>query len=308
MLRNWVLYYLLFLTQSVHMLALGHFNTLTVVDELPFGWSLRSPESADTDEPETVLLAKSDKLSESAAELAAGLKIGQDIRVFVTTDERGEPYATLETPKVTLGQSAVLMAKDGTKFGAFFDWGLQKDLLVPSAMQETPINPGMRYLVHVYQDEQTDRILGATKLFRFYPEQSPYIKQGQKVAGTVYARTELGFKVLIENSCLGLIFNSDAITKLKVGQTFDFYVKEVREDGKVTLTLQQVNKAGRQQLEQAILDDLAAHGGFSTITDKSPPEAIFEHFKVSKNAYKKALGALYKQRMIVIEDDVVKLK
>ncbi len=296
--------------KSVLMINIGKINTLRVVAQYPFGYALAPLVEADEmaagdfthdidDALQTVTLA--------IDEVESSLSEGQTLDVFVTSDQRGDLYATLKCPLVQVGETKVLKAVSATNFGAFFDWGLSNDLLVPNDYQAQPVNPGMYYVVHTFFDEKTQRVLGATKLHYFLKEGSPYLTQGESVECLVYAKTELGFKVVINEQCLGLIFHSDAFKPLKVGQSTSGVIKTIREDGKVDVVLQRVDKGGRDALQQAILDDLEAHGGISTLTDKSAPEAIYTHFNVSKAAYKKALGALYKQKKITLSPDAIRL-
>ncbi|MCW8108680.1 S1-like domain-containing RNA-binding protein [Alteromonas ponticola] len=270
-------------------------NRLTVSAELPFGFHLSTPEEADR----LVTLMIEDA--------PANIKQGDEVDVFVGTDEHGELIAFPTAPRVMLDEAAVLTAVSVTDFGAFFDWGLAKDLLVKPRQQEFPIHQGMRCLVHVYLDEQTGRIMGATRLHPFYQEQNHYLKEGDEVRCQVYAKTPLGYKILINQNCLGLIFQSDAFKPLQIGDETAGFIKTIREDGKIDVALQPKLHKGRASLEQQILDDLDAHGGFSTITDKSPADDIYKRFNVSKGAYKKALGSLYKQRRITINPNMIKL-
>ncbi|WP_394223986.1 S1 RNA-binding domain-containing protein [Alteromonas gracilis] len=292
------------------MINIGKINTLRVVAQYPFGYALAPLvekhdeqdsviEIDDADDQQTVTLA--------IDEVETSLVEGQQIDVFVGTDQRGDLYATMKKPLTQVGETKVLKAVSATNFGAFFDWGLDNDLLIPNDYQTQPVNPGMYYVVHTFFDDKTQRILGATKLHYFLKESSAYLNEGDTVQCLVYAKTDLGFKVVINEKSLGLIFHSDAFKPLKVGQATDGVIKTIREDGKVDVALQRVDKGGRDALQQAILDDLEAHGGISTLTDKSAPEAIYSHFNVSKAAYKKALGALYKQKKITLSPDAVRL-
>lgn len=280
------------------MIDIGKINPLRVAEELPFGFHLTTGDDNDP----LVLLSH-----EKAADLDQPVKPGDELSVFVGLDETGSLEAWPNAPVANVGDTVVLKAVGATHFGGFFDWGADRDLLVPSGMQETPVNEGMHYVVHIYIDESTNRILGATKLHRFLKESAPYLKAGDAINCIVYGKTELGFKVVIEKQYLGLIFHSDAYKKLRIGQELEAFVKTVREDGKIDVALQRTDKAGRKTLEEAILDDLEAHGGVSTLTDKSKPEEIYSHFNVSKAAYKKALGALYKQRRISIDKTAIRL-
>jgi len=287
------------------MINIGKINTLKVVAEYPFGYALApltdnvdSTDYSSEDMP-TVTLPHD--------EVTTPLEVEQTLDVFVATDQRGDLFATLKPPRIQVGETKVLKAVSATHFGAFFDWGLENDLLIPADYQESPIDPGMYYVVHAFFDEKTNRILGATRLHYFLKEGSAYLSEGENVSCLVYAKSDLGFKVVLNERALGLIFHSDAFKPLKVGQSTDGVIKTIREDGKIDVVLQRHDKETRDALQQAILDDLEAHGGISTLTDKSPPDAIYQHFNVSKAAYKKALGALYKQKKITIGADAVRL-
>lgn len=286
------------------MINIGKINTLRVVAQYPFGYALapcieNEDDTYSDDELPTVTLSHDEVESE--------LSDGALIDVFVAADQRGDLYATLKKPLIQVGEVKVLKAVSATHFGAFFDWGLDNDLLMPIDYQANPVDPGMRYVVHAFFDEKTNRILGATKLHYFLKEGNAYLNEGDLVDCLVYAKSDLGFKVVINEKSLGLIFNSDAFKPLKIGDATQGVIKNIREDGKIDVVLQRADKAGRDTLQQAILDDLEAHGGVSTLTDKSPPDAIYTHFNVSKAAYKKALGALYKQKKITISPDAVRL-
>lgn len=277
------------------MIQVGKTNQLQVAAEFPFGFQLTATGDDDT----TVTLA-----STSAP---PDLKVGDTLEAFVTTDNAGALIAFAQTPLIQIGETRVLRAVNATDFGAFFDWGLEKDLLVPAQYQEQPVNPGMHYVVHAFFDEKTSRVLGATKLHYFLRDKETGLEAGTQVECIVYSKTELGYKVVVNEVYAGLIFHFDAFKPLRIGEKLDAVIKNVREDGKLDIALQRVDKVGRRTLEEAIIDDLEAHGGFSTLTDKSQPDEIYARFNVSKAAYKKALGALYKQRKIVIDKQAVRL-
>ncbi|NDV90083.1 hypothetical protein GTH32_02600 [Alteromonas sp. 345S023] len=285
------------------MINIGKVNTLRVVAEYPFGYALAPLVENDdpwSDSEAVTVTLPHDQVSESLA-------VDSTIDVFVATDQRGDLFATVQPPRILVGETKVLKAVSATHFGAFFDWGLDSDLLVPNDYQDIPIDPGMYYVVHAFFDKKTNRILGATRLHYFLTEGSAYLNEGDTVECLVYSKSDLGFKVVINEKYLGLIFHSDAFKPLKIGEKTDGIIKNIREDGKIDVSLQRQDKAGRSELQQAILDDLEAHGGVSTLTDKSAPDAIYQHFNVSKAAYKKALGALYKQKKITINPDAIRL-
>lgn len=275
------------------MLKIGQINPLKVVGEFPFGYQLSHSE----DDRSIVLSEETDQ----------PLAVDSEVQAMVYTGENGQLAASLATPKITTGQVKVLKAVGVTDFAAFFDWGLPRDLMVPRQNQAMPVNQGMLYPVYLYFDEATSRLLGTTKLHPFLSENGVYFSPGQEVDLIVCGQTDLGYKVVINQTHLGLVFSSDAFKTLRVGDETTGYIKQIREDGKIDVVLQQVNASGRDALQQAILDDLEAHGGFSTLTDKSPPEEIYAHFNVSKAAYKRALGALYKQHKIKLDKQKITL-
>ncbi|MDC8831229.1 CvfB family protein [Alteromonas gilva] len=275
------------------MLKIGQINPLVVVGEFPFGYQLLHPE----DERPVVL----------AEAVESPLAVDSQIEAMVYTGENGQLTASLAAPKITTGQVKVLKAVGVTDFAAFFDWGLPRDLMVPRQNQASPVSQGMVYPVYLYFDEATQRLLGSTKLHHHLSESGVYYSPGQEVELIVCGQTDLGYKVVINQTHLGLVFASDAFKKLKVGDETTGFIKQVREDGKIDVVLQQVNATARDSLQQAILDDLEAHDGFSTLTDKSPPEEIYARFNVSKAAYKRALGALYKQHKIQLDKQKVTL-
>ncbi|QJR79428.1 hypothetical protein CA267_000750 [Alteromonas pelagimontana] len=277
------------------MINVGKLNRLIVKAEFPFGFHL----STQDDDERLITLP--------ATRAPKGMKVGDEIEAFVATDEDRQLVAYLGKPKLEAGETAVLKATGATHFGAFFDWGLEKDLLVPVNFQEKPINPGMHYVVHAFYDEESGRVLGATRLHYFLNEAAHELNEGDDVDCLVYSRTDLGFKVVINQRYLGVIFHSDAYKSLNVGSQTAGVIKHVRDDGKIDVVLQRVDSKGRKNLEEAIIEDLKAHGGLSTLTDKSPPDEIYARFDVSKAAYKKALGALYKQKRIVIDKQAVRL-
>ena len=281
------------------MIQVGKINALLVSGQFPFGFQLRDPQAEDQFDEQTVTLLSSDA--------PADTRPGQTLEVFVLPDETGALIAKATPPSIVVGQTKVLRAVNATHFGAFFDWGLDKDLLVPTQYQEASIDPGRYYVVHAFYDTKTNRILGATRLHYFLEEHNDDLTEKQNVSAVVYAKTELGFKVMVDERFTGVIFHSDAFKPLKIGEQVEAIVKEIRPDGKLNIALQRTDKVGRSSLEDAIIEDLEAHGGVSTLTDKSAPDEIYSRFQVSKAAYKKALGALYKQRKIVIDKQAVRL-
>jgi len=275
------------------MAELGRLNTLNVLKKLDFGVYL------DADYLGEVLLP--------SRYVPEGLAVGDDVEVFLYLDSEDQPIATTEKPQVMVGEAALLTVKDVNNIGAFLDWGLSKDLLVPFSEQQRPMEKGKSYIVYVYVDDITERITASSKIDRFLADSSPYFKAGQAVDLLICGRSDLGFKAVVDGKVLGLIFNSDAIRPLRYGMQLNGFVKNVRGDKKLDLCLQQTNKAALDDLSEKVLAYIESQGGTTELTDKSKPEDIADVFGVSKGSYKKALGKLYKQRLIEIKPTYVSL-
>lgn len=235
------------------------------------------------------------------------VSVGDEVDVFLYFDSDDLLIATTETPKVQVGNCALLKVIDTNRVGAFLDWGLPKDLLVPFNEQQHPMKLGNSYVVYVSYDQQTNRILASSKLSRYLDEQSAWLKPRQAVELMICDRSELGFKAIIDGRYLGLIFHGDAFRPLSIGEKLPGFVKGIREDGKIDLIISQHSSQGDTSLEKQILAYLKARGGQGELTDKSAPESIYNQFKVSKKKYKNALGALYKNKQILIYPDKISL-
>ena len=275
------------------MLKIGQKNRLRIVKSVDFGVYLDGGGRGE------ILLPRR-YLPETWA-------VGDELEVFIYLDSEDQLIATTQRPRIMVGQCAYLKAKAVDKIGAFLDWGLSKDLLVPFGEQVTRMKEGNDYVVYCYLDEDSERIAATTRLHKYLDEDGDDFEPKQAVKLLICGRTDMGYKAVINNTHLGLIYKDDAFKPLKYGQKLDGYIKVIREDGKIDLCLQLPGQAAKKELADQILDDLKAQGGVSTLTDKSPPEQIYEKYNVSKGSYKKALGALYKRRMIVIEKDQIKL-
>jgi len=275
------------------MAELGRINNLQVLRSVDFGLYL------DADELDSILLP--------IRYVPEGAKVGDWLDVFIYLDSEDRLICTTETPRVKVGECANLKVVSTTPIGAFVDWGLSKDLLVPFGEQVKPMEVGQSYPVFAFIDPRTKRITGSTKIGRHLSEKALYLAPEQPVEFLIYQRTDLGYMGVIENRCLGLLFHQDILQPIDIGQRLKGFVKEIRIDKKVTLCLQLQGQEARDELSQQILDDLKASGGTSTLTDKSSPDAIYKKFNASKASYKRALGALYKQRLIKIEKDKVTL-
>lgn len=276
------------------MITIGTFNNLQVVKQVDFGVYL------DGDDLDTILLPK--RYVPNVCE------IGDWIDVFLYFDSDDLLIATTEKPKVEVGCCEMLKVVDINHAGAFMDWGLPKDLLVPYNEQQKPMEVGYSYVVYVYHDEASDRIAASTKLSHHLDEQPVWLKPRQSVNLQIASRTELGYKAIIDDKYLGLLFRADAYRPLKIGERLPGFVKSIRSDGKIDLLISQATLQGDHELSQQIVQYLTDQGGTSTLTDKSDPEEIYRVFKVSKKKYKQALGNLYKSRKITITPGLVQLE
>ena len=274
-------------------IEIGKFNNLQVVKIADHGVYL------DGGEEGTILLPN--------RYVSEGLDIDDWVEVFLYFDSDDLLIATTETPKALVGSVELLKVIDTNRVGAFLDWGLPKDLLVPFSEQQHPMREGESYMVYIFHDHNTDRILASSKLNRYFDEEPTNLELRQKVDLRVTDKTELGYKVLINNQCLGLIFHGDAFRSLALGERLPGYIKTIREDGKIDVIISQHSSIGNNGLEDQILAYLKASGGESNLTDKSEPDLIYNQFKVSKKKYKNALGALYKRKMIVITREKISL-
>ncbi len=277
-------------------IQLGRTYRLRVVKEVPFGVYLDARELGE------ILLP--------ARYVPKRCRVGEEIRVFLYLDSDDTPIATTLRPKVEVGRCAHLKAAEVNRVGAFLDWGLSKDLLVPFSEQRVPMQEGRSYTVYVYQDEQSGRIAASSKLSHFLPETDTdeHFRRGQGVELLLCSRTDLGLKAVIDGTHLGMLFKSDLIHPLKVGQRVQGFVKAIRPDGKIDLALQPVGRQAHDELLERILEALNQTGGESSLTDKSSPEEIYRRFGVSKANYKRALGRLLKSGLIDLTKERITLK
>jgi len=209
-------------------------------------------------------------------------------------------------PLAQLGECALLKTVTVTKTGAFMDCGLERDLLVPVSQQLTPMSEGQSYVVYLFLDPQ-QQVIGSTKLHKFLDERAKNMAAGDPVDLLIVNDTELGYKAVVNGSHLGLLYRSEVFQDLQPGDKVKGFIKSIREDKKIDLSLQKQNQKARDELTDRIIAFLEASGGTSSLTDYSPPHAIYKQYGVSKGNYKKALGQLYKQRRISVEKDKITL-
>lgn len=275
-------------------IKVGRINILRVAKRLPFGSYLVAAS-----EKQEILLPKRYE--------PENCKVDDLLKVFVYYDSEDRIIATTETPLAQVDECAYLKVVDVNKVGAFMDMGLTKDLFVPFAEQQSRMRTGQSYVVHLYLDEHSGRIMASSKLDKFLLETTHYHKAGQQVDLMIFAKTKLGYKAAIGSTYQGLLYDNEIYQPVKIGDKLKGYIKHIRNDKKIDLSLQQPPERTRAELANRILNYLKEHNGSIHLTDKSSPEEIYKQFGVSKKAYKKALGALYKRRHIVIQKDQIKL-
>jgi predicted RNA-binding protein (virulence factor B family) len=275
------------------MAQVGRFNKLEVVKEVDFGVYL------DGGELDTILLPQ--------RYVPEGCEVGDWVDVFLYFDSEDLLIATTETPRVEVGRCEMLKVIDINNAGAFMDWGLPKDLLVPYSEQLKPMEVGYSYVVYVFHDQDSDRIAASTRLQDYLAEESVWVKPRQAVDLLIAGRTDLGYKAVINDQYLGLIFRDDAFRPLKVGERLPGFIKNIRTDGKIDLVISQGTLQGDHDLGEQIIESLRATDGVSTLTDKSDPDLIYRTFKVSKKKYKQALGSLYRSKRILLSAEKIQL-
>jgi len=280
--------------KRLFMAEIGKLNTLRVVKEVDFGLYLDGGEHGE------ILLPKR-YVPENA-------KPEDILEVFIYLDSEDRIIATTETPHIMLGEFACLKAVAVSSMGAFLDWGLMKDLFVPFREQKLKMEEGRWYIVTVYLDSETKRLVASAKIEKFLDNIPPDYEAGQEVDLLIVGETDLGFNAIINNQHLGVIYKNEIFQPLRKGERIKGYIKKIREDEKIDLLLQKPGYAKVDDISMKIVNVLKSHDGYLPVTDKSDPDTIYELFGVSKKTYKKAIGALFKFRLIDIEDKGIRLK
>lgn len=275
-------------------MEIGKINKLTVARATDNGYYL-------VDEYENEVLLPNAYINDN-------LKIEDDIEVFIYKDSEDRIVAVTSKPYVLLEQFAYLKVKDVNQYGAFMDWGLPKDLMVPFAEQTEKMEEGKSYLIFLLQDEQTERLIGSSKINEFVFFDDIDVKQGDEVDLLLYNHTELGMNAIVNNMYKGLIFNSDIHKIIQPGDKIKGYVKQVREDGKIDILLEPLGyKNSIDNNTEIIVSVLKENDGFLSLTDKSSPEDIKQKLGLSKKAFKRGMGKLYKQKIIDLSEKGIKL-
>lgn len=275
------------------MSQIGRMNTLVVLREVDFGIYLDGEDLGD------ILLPK--------REVPAGINVGDTLEVFIYYDSKDIIIASSKEPKAQVGEFAYLRVVDTNETGAFLDWGLPKDLLVPFREQSHPLIKNRLVVAHVYYDRVSNRIAASTKLDKFLSKETPDYKIDEKVELLIVALTDLGYKAIIEDEHWGLLFKDQVFSPLVQGQRLKGYIKNIRADGKIDLSLHEGGKIHVDAASQKILEALKAGRGFLPFTDKTPPDIIYQKFGLSKKMFKASLGGLYKKRLITLEPGGIRL-
>ncbi len=234
-------------------------------------------------------------------------RVGDSIKAFIYRDSEDRIIATTLKPHLIVGEFGYLKVKEISKVGAFLDWGIEKDILVPFREQNGILKEGNWILVYLYVDEKTDRVVATNKVSRFYEKQNIELEEGQEVDLLITDTTDLGVNVIINNTYQGLIYKNEIFQDLMPGDKTKGFIKAIREDNKIDVSLQ---KQGLEQLEsgaQQILDELRNNGGYLGLHDKSDPEDIQLELQMSKKNFKRSVGILYKQKLIKLTDGGIQL-
>ena len=273
-------------------MKVGEYNDLEVVKELDFGIYFR--------EGEVEILMPTKWVPQ-------GTKIGDTLNVFVFRDSDDRLIATTVKPFAIADTFAFLEAKQVNEIGAFMDWGMDKDLLVPFREQAQRMDAGKSYVVFVYLDEETDRLVGSTKLSRFIIREDIDVQEGDIVDLLIYSETDLGYNAIVNDLYTGLIYKNEIFESIRVGDKMQGFVKRVREDEKIDLSLQKSGFELVDDVKWRILKLIKEENGFIALNDNSTPEEIKAKLQISKKAFKKAIGALYRERLVNLTDKGVEL-
>ena len=275
------------------MVEIGKYNTLKIVKDLDFGVYLDGGDDLE------ILLP--------ARYVPRNVKPGDEVEVFIYHDNEGRIIATTAKPLAVVGEFQWMECKSVNDMGAFLEWGLMKDLLVPFREQKMPMREGKWYLVYVHLDHVTKRIVASARVDKFLDNVPPVYEFNQEVDLLVADETEIGYKVIINNLHWGLVYHNEIYRRLERGEHLKGYIKEVREDEKIDVSLTRLGYEKVEGIAGIILDALKVQNGFLPVHDKSPAEEIYSLFGCSKKSFKQAIGALYKKKLISIEPAGIRL-
>lgn len=275
------------------MLFIGKYNYLTIERVTSVGMFLSDVEG------EEVLLPNQ--------YITDDMQVGDQIKVFVYLDSEDRPVATTQTPKIIRNEFAFLEVKDVSEYGAFLDWGLIKDLFVPFREQPKPMEIGEWHVVFLYLDQKTQRLLASAKIDKFLESDRLTVAEGEEVDLLVWQKTDLGYNVVVNQYHKGLVYANEVFQPLEIGDSLKGYVKKIREENKLDISLQKTGYKVVEPVAKQILEEVQKGKGFLNLSDNSSPEDIYNKLKISKKVFKKAIGGLYKQGIIRIKQDGIYL-
>ncbi|KAF2337677.1 S1 RNA-binding domain-containing protein [Flavobacterium nitrogenifigens] len=281
------------------MLEIGKYNTLTILRDTKVGLFLGDPEN-DPEGVHDVLLPNK--------YVPKVFEIGEELIVFVYLDHEQRPVATTLVPYILLNEFALLRVNYINNVGAFMDWGMEKDILVPFKEQARPMEKGKRYLVYLYMDKQTNRLVASSKTNQFLSNDNLTVEKGEEVDLIVSHITDMGINVIINEQHKGLLYKDEVYDDaIRTGDRMRGYIKNIRPDNKIDVALQVQGFESIEPNAEKILSELRASRGFLRLNDNSHPEDIKTVLKMSKKSFKKAIGALYKEKLIEIKEDGIYL-
>jgi len=276
------------------MIHLGQLNTLEILRETPPGLFLGDEEGND------ILLPNK--------YMPTSFEIGDKITVFAYLDSHERPVTTTIKPFMKVNEFALLRVTALSDYGAFLDWGLEKDLFVPFKEQARDMEEGKWYVVYCYLDEETNRLVGSSKTNKFLSNEELTVERFEEVDLMVSRFTDLGVEMIINQKHKGLVYKDEIFKDLKLGQKLKGAISKIRDDNKIDVSLQLIGYKNIEPSGQLILDELERNGGTLPLHDKSDPEEIKKRLKMSKKTFKKAIGSLYKQKQIIITSEGIELK
>ncbi|MBB2145311.1 RNA-binding protein [Pedobacter sp. LMG 31464] len=274
------------------MIEIGKYNDLRIAAKNSDGLSLSDGERE-------ILLPYSD--------VPKNAELGDNIKVFVFINKDGNTIATTKQALAETDDFAYLTVVDASEDGAYLDLGIGKDIYVPVREQKRAMHKGESYVVYVYLDENNQRMLASSRLDKFIEEDDFDFDEGDEVSLLISEQTDLGFNAIINNRYIGLLYHNELFANLKPGEKRKGWIKKVRIEGKIDLSLQPLGYSHILDTKDVLLKELRENGGVIALGDKSTPEEIYERFQISKSAFKKATGGLYKERIIAISDREIKL-
>jgi uncharacterized protein len=279
------------------MFDIGNYNWLVADEYTSHGLFLVNESN-----PEKRILLPGTELSQKE------MNIGDKILLFVYLDSENRPVATLKNPKLTLHHFAKLRIVSINQFGAFADWGMPKDLFIPYSELDRNLKEGDYSVVFMFFDTATNRLVGSTLIDAILSNEGNTLKEHQEVEIMVWKKTDLGFKVIIDNKHQGLIFHSEIFTDIDIGEQRKAFIKTIREDGKIDVSLQKTGVEKIKDDATLLYEALKRNNGVLLLHDKSEPEEIYKAVKMSKKAYKRAAGALFKSGKVILEKDRILMK